>query len=103
MLAYDQLEAGVLFVTSSQEDCFTQLTNSSVRFGFTSEFPSPRWIAFTMAEELHLPIGQTYSRRTFIVSGRAYRYYTLPKGDLEVVVAKSNLILQRRNSKPDVV
>ena len=55
MLAYDKLEAGVLFVTPSLEDCFTQLTSSSVRFSFTSEFPSPRWTPFTTAEKLHLP------------------------------------------------
>ena len=45
---------------------------------------------------------QTSPRRTptryFKASGRANRYYTLLKGDLEVVVAKGNLILPRRNS-----
>ena len=34
----------------------------------------------------------------FMASGRAYRYYTLLKGDLEVVAAKGNLIIPRRNS-----
>jgi len=36
--------------------------------------------------------------RYFKVSGRACRYYTLLKGDLEVVEAKGNLIIPRRNS-----
>ena len=56
----------------------------------------------TKAKEFPLPMRQTSSRRTptryFKVSGRADRYYTLLKGDLEVVVAKGNLILPRRNS-----
>ena len=56
----------------------------------------------TKAEESLLPMRQTNPRRTptryFIVSGRAYRYYTLLKGDLEVVAAKGNLIIPRRNS-----
>ena len=34
----------------------------------------------------------------FVVSGRASRCYTLLKGDLEVVVAKGNLIIPRQNS-----
>jgi len=34
----------------------------------------------------------------FIVSGGAYRYYTLHKGDLEVVATKGNLIIPHRNS-----
>ena len=33
-----------------------------------------------------------------MVSGRADRYYTLLKGDLEVIAAKSNLIIPGRNS-----
>ena len=33
-----------------------------------------------------------------MVSGRADRYYTLLKGDLEVIAAKGNLIIPRRNS-----
>ena len=33
-----------------------------------------------------------------MVSGGANRYYTLLKGDLEVVAAKGNLIIPRRNS-----
>ena len=51
------------------------------------------------AQESPLPMRQTSPRRTpirnFMVSGRANRYYTLLKGDLEVVVAKGNLILPR--------
>ena len=54
------------------------------------------------AEESPLPMRQTCPRRTptrnFMVSGRANRYYTLLKGDLEVIVAKGNLIIPRRNS-----
>ena len=45
---------------------------------------------------------QTIPRRTptrnFMVSGGANGYYTLLKGDPEVVVAKGNLIIPRRNS-----
>ena len=56
----------------------------------------------TKAKECPLPIKQTSPRQTptwyFMVSGRADRYYTLLKGDLEVVVAKGNLIIPRRNS-----
>ena len=56
----------------------------------------------TKAKESHLPMRQTIPRRTptrnFIVSGGANRYYTLLKGDLEVVAAKGNLIIPRRNS-----
>ena len=56
----------------------------------------------TKAEESPLPMRQTCPRRTptryFMVSGRANRYYTLLKGDLEVIVEKGNLILPRRNS-----
>ena len=56
----------------------------------------------TKAEESLLPMRQTCPRRTptrnFMVSGRANRYYTLLKGDLEVIVAKGNLIIPRRNS-----
>ena len=56
----------------------------------------------TKAEESPLPMRQTSPRRTptrnFMVSGRANRYYTLLKGDLEVIVAKGNLIIPRRNS-----
>ena len=56
----------------------------------------------TKAEESPLPMRQTCPRRTptrnFMVSGRANRYYTLLKGDLEVIVAKGNLIIPRRNS-----
>ena len=33
-----------------------------------------------------------------MASGGANRYYTLLKGDLEVVAAKGNLIIPRRNS-----
>ena len=48
------------------------------------------------------PIGQTSPRRTptwyFMVSGGAGRYYTLLKGDMEVVTAKGSLILPRQNS-----
>ena len=33
-----------------------------------------------------------------MVSGRADRYYILLKGDLEVIAAKGNLIIPRRNS-----
>jgi len=36
--------------------------------------------------------------RNFTVSGGANRYYTLLKGDLEVVAAKGNLIIPHRNS-----
>ena len=49
-----------------------------------------------------LPMRQTIPRRTptrnFMVSGGANGYYTLLKGDPEVVVAKGNLIIPRRNS-----
>ena len=56
----------------------------------------------TKAEGSTLPMRQTSPRRMptryFKSSGRADRYYTLLKGDLEVAVAKGNLILPRRNS-----
>ena len=56
----------------------------------------------TKAKESPLPMRQTSPRQTptwyFMVSGRADRYYTLLKGDLQVVVAKGNLIFPRRNS-----
>ena len=56
----------------------------------------------TKAKESPLPMRQTIPRRTptrnFIVSGGANRYYTLLKGDLEVIAAKGNLIIPRRNS-----
>ena len=56
----------------------------------------------TKAKESPLPMRQTNLRQMsawyFMVSGRAYRYYTLLKGDLKVVVAKGNLINPRRNS-----
>ena len=54
------------------------------------------------AKESPPPMRLTSPRQTstwyFIVSGRACRYYTLLKGDLEVVVTKGNLIVPRRNS-----
>ena len=61
----------------------------------------------TKVEELHLP---WFEIKVFLLLGglptkcyelhlpRASRYYTLPKSDLEVVVAKGNLIRPRRNS-----
>ena len=56
----------------------------------------------TKTKESPLPMRQTSPRRMptryFKSSGRADRYYTLLKGDLEVAVAKGNLILPRRNS-----
>ena len=56
----------------------------------------------TKAEESLPPIKQTspcwIPTRYFQVLGRANRYYTLLKGDLEVVVAKGNLIIPRQNS-----
>ena len=56
----------------------------------------------TKVEESPLPMRQTSPRRMptryFVVSGRASRYYTLLKSDLEVIVAKGNLIIPHRNS-----
>ena len=53
-------------------------------------------------KEPPLPMRQTNPRRTptryFKASGRANRCYTLLKGDLEVVAAKGNFIIPRRNS-----
>ena len=56
----------------------------------------------TKTKESPLPMRQTspcrMPTRYFKASGRADRCYTLLKGDLEVAVAKGNLILPRRNS-----
>ena len=72
-------------------------TNTSIFFVTISLGGLP-----TKAEESLLPMRQTNPRRTptryFMVSERANRYYTLLKGDLEVIVAKGNLIIPRRNS-----
>ena len=58
--------------------------------------------SLTKTEESPLPMGQNSPRRMptryFKALGRAIRYYTLFKGDLEVVVANGNLILPRRDS-----
>ena len=55
----------------------------------------------TKVEESPLPMRQTSPRRKptryFKVSGRANRYYTLLKGDLEVAFTKDNLTIPRRN------
>ena len=54
------------------------------------------------AKESPIPLGQTNPRRMptryFMVSGRANRCYTLLKCDLEVIVARGNLIIPRRNT-----
>ena len=72
-------------------------TNTSIFFVTPSLGGLP-----TKAEESLLPMRQTNPRQTptqyFMVSERANRYYTLLKGDLEVIVAKGNLIIPRRNS-----
>ena len=56
----------------------------------------------TKTKEPPLPMRQTCPRRLptryFKASGRADTYYILLKDDLEVVAAKGNLIIPRRNS-----